>query len=71
MLIRAAEMHIVQKQIPRWSTKWCLLQTLSGFCLLISVAAMIGSIAGVYLVCCLPCSRRFVAIAMRSAMYGD
>lgn len=43
------EMHIVQKQIPRWSTKWCLLQTLSGFCLLISVAAMIGSIAGVYL----------------------
>ena len=41
-------MHIVQHNIPKWSLKWCLMHALSIFCFFISVAAMIGSIAGVY-----------------------
>ena len=44
------ELHIAQRNIPRWSLKWNLMQALSGFCLLISIAAMVGSIAGIYIV---------------------
>lgn len=43
------EMYIVQKKIPRWSTKWMSLQLLSLACLVISVAAAAGSVAGVVL----------------------
>ncbi|KAF6170552.1 hypothetical protein GIB67_031969 [Kingdonia uniflora] len=43
------EMYIAQKRIPRWSTQWICLQTLSLACLIISVAAAAGSIAGVVL----------------------
>ncbi|GAV71927.1 Aa_trans domain-containing protein [Cephalotus follicularis] len=43
------EMYIAQKKIPRWSTKWLCLQTLSLACLIISIAAAAGSIAGVIL----------------------
>ncbi|KAG0483058.1 hypothetical protein HPP92_011142 [Vanilla planifolia] len=40
-------MYIVQKKVPKWSTRWVCLQTLSFACLVISVAAAVGSIAGV------------------------
>lgn len=43
------EMYIVQKKIPKWSTKWLCLQILSVACLIISIAAAAGSIAGVVL----------------------
>ncbi|KAF4372949.1 hypothetical protein CsatB_008500 [Cannabis sativa] len=43
------EMYIVQKKIPKWSTRWLCLQTLSVACLIITVAAAAGSIAGVAL----------------------
>lgn len=41
------EMYIVQKRIPKWSAKWTSLQILSVSCLIISVAAAVGSFAGV------------------------
>ncbi|PKA57119.1 Amino acid permease 2 [Apostasia shenzhenica] len=41
------EMYIVQKKLPRWSTRWACLQMLSVGCLIVSVAAAVGSIAGV------------------------
>ncbi|CAK9151313.1 unnamed protein product [Ilex paraguariensis] len=41
------EMYIVQKQIPKWSTRWLCLQILSAACLIISIAAAVGSFAGV------------------------
>ena len=41
------EMYIVQKKVPKWSTRWVCLQTLSIACLVISIAAAAGSIAGV------------------------
>ncbi|KAI4366609.1 hypothetical protein MLD38_022468 [Melastoma candidum] len=41
------EMYIVQMKIPKWSTKWLCLQVLSLACLVISVAAAAGSVAGV------------------------
>ncbi|CAK9168723.1 unnamed protein product [Ilex paraguariensis] len=41
------EMYIVQKQIPKWSTRWLCLQILSVTCLIISIAAAVGSFAGV------------------------
>ncbi|KAL2895142.1 Amino acid permease 3 [Bienertia sinuspersici] len=41
------EMYISQKKIPKWSTKWISLQILSFACLLISLAAASGSVAGV------------------------
>ncbi|KAJ8762969.1 hypothetical protein K2173_023098 [Erythroxylum novogranatense] len=41
------EMYISQKQIPRWSTRWLCLQILSFACLIITIAAAAGSIAGV------------------------
>ncbi|EXB60127.1 hypothetical protein L484_013392 [Morus notabilis] len=43
------EMYIAQKRIPKWSTKWLCLQILSFACLIITVAAAAGSIAGVIL----------------------
>ncbi|XP_039117151.1 amino acid permease 3-like [Dioscorea cayenensis subsp. rotundata] len=41
------EMYIVQKKVPRWSTKWVCLQMLSLACLMISISSATGSIAGV------------------------
>ena len=41
------EMYIVQKSIPKWSTKWICLNVLSIGCLIISIAAAAGSIAGI------------------------
>uniref|UniRef100_A0A0E0CB60 Amino acid transporter transmembrane domain-containing protein n=1 Tax=Oryza meridionalis TaxID=40149 RepID=A0A0E0CB60_9ORYZ len=41
------EMYVVQKKVPRWSTRWVCLQMLSVGCLVISIAAAAGSIAGV------------------------
>ncbi|KAK3029179.1 hypothetical protein RJ639_038731 [Escallonia herrerae] len=43
------EMYIVQKKIPKWSTRWISLQILSVACLIISIAAAAGSFAGVVL----------------------
>ncbi|XP_048539804.1 amino acid permease 3-like [Triticum urartu] len=41
------EMYIVQKKIPRWSSQWVCLQLLSLACLIITIAAAAGSIAGI------------------------
>ncbi|KAK6923488.1 Amino acid transporter, transmembrane domain [Dillenia turbinata] len=41
------EMYIAQKKIPKWSTRWLCLQMLCYACLVVSVAAAAGSIAGV------------------------
>lgn len=41
------EMYIVQKKLPKWSTKWLCLQILSVACLIISIAAAAGSVAGI------------------------
>lgn len=41
------QMYIVQKKVPKWSSRWICLQMLSGACLIISIAAAAGSIAGV------------------------
>lgn len=41
------EMYIAQKKIQKWSTKWVCLQVLSLACLVVSVAAAAGSVAGV------------------------
>lgn len=41
------EMYIVQTKIPKWSRKWLGLQILSVACLIISIAAAAGSVAGV------------------------
>lgn len=43
------EMYIEQKKIEKWSTRWVCLQMLSAACLVISVVAGAGSIAGVML----------------------
>ena len=43
------EMYISQKKIPKWSTRWICLQMLSMACLVISLVAAAGSIAGVVL----------------------
>ncbi|KAF8411742.1 hypothetical protein HHK36_004300 [Tetracentron sinense] len=43
------EMYIAHKKIPKWSTRWLCLQILSAACLIISIAAAAGSIAGVVL----------------------
>jgi len=40
------EMYIIQKRIPKWSSKWICLQTLSIACLLMTIAAIVGSFAG-------------------------
>ena len=41
------EMYIIQKKIPKWSSTWVRFQILSVVCLIISIAAAIGSVAGV------------------------
>ncbi|KAF0891762.1 hypothetical protein E2562_010956 [Oryza meyeriana var. granulata] len=41
------EMYIAQRRVPRGSARWLSLQTLSAGCLVVSVAASAGSIAGV------------------------
>ncbi|KAK8959559.1 Amino acid permease 3 [Platanthera guangdongensis] len=41
------EMYIVQKKLVRWSRKWVCLQLLSVGCLVISVAAAVGSVASI------------------------
>ncbi|KAJ6352702.1 hypothetical protein OIU76_001850 [Salix suchowensis] len=41
------EMYISQKKIPKWSTRWLCLQTLSVACLIISIAAAAGAIAAI------------------------
>jgi amino acid permease len=41
------EMYIVQRRVPRGSTRWICLQMLSAACLVVSVAAAAGSIADV------------------------
>ncbi|XP_020206940.1 amino acid permease 3 [Cajanus cajan] len=41
------EMYITQKNIPKWTTKWICLQVLSAACLVITLVAAAGSIAGV------------------------
>ncbi|KAJ4772996.1 Amino acid permease 3 [Rhynchospora pubera] len=41
------EMCIVQKKVPKWSTRWICLQLLSLVSLIISVAIAAGSIAGI------------------------
>ncbi|KAG9457129.1 hypothetical protein H6P81_001637 [Aristolochia fimbriata] len=43
------EMYIAQKRIPKWSTRWVCLQILCFTCLIISVCAAAGSVAGVVL----------------------
>ncbi|GMH22315.1 hypothetical protein Nepgr_024158 [Nepenthes gracilis] len=43
------EMYISQKKIPTWSAKWVCLQILSVSCLIVSIAAAAGSVAGVIL----------------------
>ncbi|KAK8710049.1 hypothetical protein V6N13_145393 [Hibiscus sabdariffa] len=43
------EMYIEQKKISKWSTRWMCLKTLSLACLMISIVAATGSIAGVIL----------------------
>ncbi|KAJ6735856.1 AMINO ACID CARRIER [Salix viminalis] len=41
------EMYISQKKIPKWSTRWLCLQTLSVACLIISITAAAGAIAAI------------------------
>lgn len=40
------EMYIVQKKIPKWSKMWVCLQFFSFACLVVTIAAAAGSIAG-------------------------
>ncbi|XP_010546307.1 PREDICTED: amino acid permease 2 isoform X2 [Tarenaya hassleriana] len=43
------EMYVRQRKVERWSVRWVCLQMLSVSCLVISVVAGVGSIAGVML----------------------
>lgn len=43
------EMYIAQQKIERWSSRWLGFQILSVSCLLVSLAAAVGSVAGVVL----------------------
>ncbi|QHN98007.1 Amino acid permease [Arachis hypogaea] len=43
------EMYIKQMKIQKWSEKWIGLQCLSMFCLLVTLAALVGSVVGVLL----------------------
>ncbi|KAH7852452.1 hypothetical protein Vadar_024969 [Vaccinium darrowii] len=43
------EMYISQHKIKRWTTRWIALQMLSLTCLIVSIAAAVGSVAGVLL----------------------
>ncbi|KAL6845817.1 hypothetical protein ACP4OV_024392 [Aristida adscensionis] len=40
------EMYFIQRNVPRWSTRWVVLQTFSVICLLVSAFALVGSIEG-------------------------
>ncbi len=40
------QMHIVQKKIPAFSLRWCLLQLLNVICWLVTIVSAIGSIEG-------------------------
>ncbi|XP_049405038.1 amino acid permease 3-like [Solanum stenotomum] len=40
------KMYIVKNNIPKWSGRWICLQLLGGACLVISIAAAVGSFAG-------------------------
>lgn len=41
------EMYIKQKKIKKFSTQWILMETLSVLCLIVSIAATVGSVEGV------------------------
>lgn len=43
------EMYIAQKKIGRWTSRWVGLKILSFTCLIVSLAAAAGSVAGVVL----------------------
>lgn len=43
------EMYIAQNKIGRWTNRWIGLQILSMACLCVSIAAAVGSVAGVVL----------------------
>lgn len=43
------DMYISQKKIGRWTSRWLGLQLLSASCLIISLLAAVGSMAGVVL----------------------
>lgn len=43
------EMYIIQKRIPKWSAKWIGLQMLGIACLLMTIGAAAGSVAGIVL----------------------
>ncbi|KAI5404934.1 amino acid permease 3 [Lathyrus oleraceus] len=43
------EMYIIQKRIPKWSSKWIYLQITSIFCLIVSIVAGLGSLVGVWI----------------------
>ena len=43
------EMYIKQKNIPKWSSRWIILQIFSVACLMVSLIAAVGSVAGVLL----------------------
>ncbi|KAF0890494.1 hypothetical protein E2562_002851 [Oryza meyeriana var. granulata] len=40
------EMYFIQRQVPRWSPTWVVLQAFSVVCLLVSAFALVGSIQG-------------------------
>ncbi|KAF5773986.1 putative amino acid transporter, transmembrane domain-containing protein [Helianthus annuus] len=40
------EMYIVQRKVETWSRKWVVLQIFSSFLMVVSVAALMGSVAG-------------------------
>lgn len=42
------EMYVIQKKIPRWSFRWVCLELLSVACFIVSVLALVGSVAGVF-----------------------
>lgn len=41
------EMYIVQRDIKRWTKQWIVLQSISISCLIVSIAALLGSVEGV------------------------
>lgn len=41
------QMYLLQKKIPKWSSKWIALEILSGLCLALSIFALAGSVEGV------------------------
>ncbi|KAE9602760.1 hypothetical protein Lal_00049644 [Lupinus albus] len=41
------EMYISQNKIPKWNRRWISLKIFSGACLIVSVVAALGSVAGV------------------------